>query len=86
MTDGQLGGPIPLNKALLITGAALVAAGGLLAGAGIGCATYALVTAAREWSHRLPVPPNELARRKLMQARSAGGAAAQAWRGGGVAE
>ncbi|MFP5347229.1 MAG: hypothetical protein ACLGIA_09390 [Actinomycetes bacterium] len=69
-----------LNKSLLVTGAALIAAGGVVAAAGIGCCTYAAVTAAREWSRSLPTPPNEMARRKLNQARAAGGAAAQAWR------
>jgi len=71
---------LPFNRTLLVTGAALIASGGLLAAAGVVCATYVGVTAARAWSRQLPTPPNELARRKLTQARAASEAAAQAWR------
>jgi len=84
MADEQAGIPVPLNKGLLITGASLIAASGLLAALGIGCTTVAVVAAARAWSRGLPTPPNEIARQKLRQARHAGGAAAQAWRSGAI--
>ncbi len=80
MTAEQPSIMIPFNRTLLVTGAALIASGGLLAAGGICCATYVGVTAARAWSRQLPTPPNELARRKLTQARAAREAAAQAWR------
>jgi hypothetical protein len=82
MTAEQPSSTIPFNKTLLLTGAALIASGGLLAAAGIGCAAYVAVTAARAWSRQLPTPPNEVARRKLTQARAAREAATQAWRDG----
>jgi len=42
--------------------------------------TYAVVNASRDWMSQLEVPPSEIARRKLQQARMASVAAADAWR------
>jgi uncharacterized protein (DUF1786 family) len=66
----------------LITGGALVAAGGLLALAGVVIGGGHLVTAIRRWVRDMDVPPSELARLKLAQARAAASAGADAWQNG----
>jgi hypothetical protein len=81
MTDTELSRPtLHFNRRLLVAGAVLVGAGGVLGATGILLGTYAVVTATREWMKQLEVPPSEIARQKLRQARSAGAAAAEAWR------
>jgi hypothetical protein len=66
----------------LVTGAALVAAGGLLALAGMVIGGGHLVTALRRWVKDMDVPPSELAKLKLAQARAAASAGADAWQNG----
>jgi len=81
MTEVELSRPtLHLNRRLMVGGAALIGAGGVLAATGILLGTYAVVTATRQWMKQLEVPPSEIARRRLHQARSAGAAAAEAWR------
>jgi hypothetical protein len=65
-----------------VTGAALVAAGGLLALAGMVISGGHLLTAIRRWVRDMDVPPGELARLKVAQARAAASAGADAWQHG----
>lgn len=69
-----------LNRGLVVAGAVLIGVGGVLGAAGILLGTYAVVNASRDWMGQLEVPPSEMARRKLQQARMASVAAADAWR------
>jgi hypothetical protein len=81
MTETELSRPtLHLNRKLLVTGAVLVGVGGVLGATGILLGTFAVVTATRDWMKQLEVPPSEIARRRLRQARTAGAAAAEAWR------
>jgi hypothetical protein len=81
MTDMELTRPsLQVNKGKLVGGALLIAAGGVLVATGVLLGTYAVATATRHWVKQLEVPPSELARRKLHQARLASAAAATAWR------
>jgi hypothetical protein len=66
----------------LVTGAALVAAGGLLALAGMVIGGGHLLTAIRRWVRDMDVPPSELAKLKLAQAKAAASAGADAWQNG----
>jgi hypothetical protein len=66
----------------LVTGAGLVAAGGLLALAGLIVGGGHLFTAIRRWVNEMDVPPSELAKLKLAQARAAASAGADAWQNG----
>jgi hypothetical protein len=81
MTDIELTRPsLQFNKGILAGGAVLIAAGGVLVATGVLLGTYAVATATRQWMKQFEVPPSELARRKLHQARLASAAAATAWR------
>jgi hypothetical protein len=81
MTDVELSRPtLHFNRRLLVGGAVLIGAGGVLGATGVLVGTYAVVTATREWMRQLEVPPSEIARQKLHQARLASAAAAEAWR------
>jgi hypothetical protein len=66
----------------LVTGAALVAAGGLLALIGMVIGGGHLVTAIQRWVRDMDVPPSEQARLKLAQAKAAATAGAEAWQNG----
>jgi hypothetical protein len=70
----------------LITGAALWGAGALLALAGVAVSGSHLVAATRRWVREMEVPPNELARIKWGQARTAAAAGTAAWQNGVPAE
>lgn len=76
---------LQLNRRLLVGGAVLIGAGGVLGATGILVGTYAVVTATRQWMKHLEVPPREIARQKVHQARLASAAAAAAWRNQGTA-
>lgn len=81
MTDVELSRPtLHLNRGLAVAGAVLIGVGGVLGATGILLGTYAVATATRDWMKQLEVPPGEIARRKLHQARLASAAAAEAWR------
>ena len=69
----------------LVTGGALIAAGGLLALAGFVVGGAHLLTATRQWIRQLDVPPGELAKVKLAQAKAAASAGADAWQNGAAA-
>ena len=65
----------PREQSLLVPGAVLIGVGGVLGATGILLGTYAVVNASRDWISQLEVPPSEIARRKLQQARMASVAA-----------
>jgi len=66
----------------LITSAALVGAGTLIALAGLAVGSTHLLTAIRQWIREMEVPPGELARQKWTQARAAVAAGTAAWQNG----
>jgi hypothetical protein len=69
----------------LMTGGALIAAGGVLALAGLLVGGTHLLIAVREWVKEMEVPPSELAKLKLAQAKAAATAGADAWQNGPAA-
>ena len=81
MTTDETSNSLPqLRSGPLLAGAALFAAGGLIALAGIAIGSTHVVAASRRWIQAMEVPPTELAKLKLAQARVAALAAAEAWR------
>ena len=66
----------------LITSAALVGAGTMLALAGLAVGGSHLIAATRRWVQALEVPPSEVAKAKWAQARTAAVAGTAAWRNG----
>ena len=79
----ERGTRLQLRSGPLITGAALVAAGGLLA---LAISSSHVLTASRRWVREMEVPPSEVARLKWAQAKAAAAAGAGAWRNGPSAE
>jgi hypothetical protein len=77
------------ESAPLITGAALLGAGALIALVGLAVGGGHLVAATRRWVKEMEVPPSELARQKWAQAKTAAAAAAaagtSAWQNGSKA-
>ena len=65
---------------LVTSGAVLLAAGGVVGFIGVMLAAVGTVTIARRRIEQMDVPPKELARRQLKQAKAAVGAGAAAWR------
>jgi hypothetical protein len=84
MTDSQPLAPARPGARLLITGSTLLAAAGALGLAGLGLATVAVGAMVRRRINQMEVPPRELARQQLRQARAAVRAGAGAWRGNGA--
>ena len=83
MTDGEKAGAGPQFRAgPLITSAALVGAGTLIALAGLALGGSHLLSATRRWVREMEVPPSELAKLKYAQARSAFAAGTAAWQNG----
>ncbi len=80
MSDAQKGPQF--DSAPLITGAALVGAGTLIAMVGLAIGGGHLVAATRRWVKEMEVPPSELARQKWAQARTAVEAGTSAWQNG----
>ena len=74
-----------LRTGPIITGAALVGAGALIALAGLAVGGSHLFAATRRWIQEMEVPPSEQARIKWAQARSAAAAGAAAWQNGASA-
>ena len=82
MTDARTDPSLQdLPRGMLIAAAALVAVGSLLGMIGFVLSGAAVIAACRRWYRRADLPPNELARLKCEQAKSAVGAGAGAWRG-----
>ena len=71
-----------LRTGPIITGAALVGAGTLIALAGLAVGGAHLFAATRRWVQQMEVPPSEQARIKWAQAKSAAAAGAAAWQNG----
>jgi hypothetical protein len=87
MTNNAERGTRPqLRSGPLITGAALVGAGGLLALAGLAVSGSHVLTATRRWVREMEVPPSEVARLKWAQGKAAAAAGAGAWRNGPLAQ
>jgi len=74
-----------LRSGPLITSAALVGAGTLIAVAGLAVGGSHLLSATRRWIAEMEVPPSELARIKWAQAKSAAAAGTAAWQNGASA-
>jgi hypothetical protein len=73
------------ESAPLITGAALLGAGALIALVGLAVGGGHLVAATRRWVRDMEVPPSELARQKWAQAKTAAAAGTSAWQNGSKA-
>ena len=80
MSDAQKGPQF--ESAPLITGAALLGAGALIAMIGLAVGGGHLVAATRRWVKEMEVPPSELAKQKWAQARTAVEAGTSAWQNG----
>ena len=77
-TDERSAGP-QFQPGPLLIGAALIGLGALLAMVGAAVGGTHLISAMRRWVADMEVPPSELAKIKLAQARAAAAAGAQAW-------
>ena len=71
-----------LRTGPMITGAALVGAGALIALAGLAVGGSHLFAATRRWIQDMEVPPSEQARIKWAQAKNAAAAGTAAWQNG----
>ena len=71
-----------LRTGPIITGAALVGAGALIAMAGLAVGGSHLFSATRRWIQEMEVPPTEQARIKWAQAKTAAAAGTAAWQSG----
>jgi len=81
--DTKESGKLPeFRTGPLITGAALVGAGTIVALVGLAVGGSHLFAATRRWIQAMEVPPSEVARLKWVQARTAAAAGAGAWRNG----
>ena len=83
MTDRETtqAGP-QLNSRLLLSGVLLMGIGGVIGLVGLAVGSSAVLAAGRRWVRQMEVPPGELAKRKLAQARAATAAGVGAWRDG----
>jgi hypothetical protein len=79
--ENRRNGP-QFRTAPLITSAAMVGAGTLIALAGLAVGGGHLLSTTRQWINEMEVPPSELARLKWTQARAAMAAGAAAWQNG----
>jgi hypothetical protein len=78
--DQRAAGWPELRSGPLLTGAVLTGVGALLALAGTAVAVTHVVSATRTWVNELEIPPDELARLKWEQAKTAASAGADTWR------
>ena len=72
------GGGLQVRPGPVVSGAALVGVGGLIALVGIAIGGFHLLSAIRQWVGQMEVPPSELAKQKLAQAKAAAAAAGAA--------
>ena len=87
MTDDETGARRPqFDTSQLIISGVLVGTGAVIAMAGLALAGSHLLVATRRWVSEMEVPPNELARLKYAQARTAIAAGAAAWQNGSSPE
>ncbi len=66
----------------LVTGGGLIVIGGVVALAGFIIGGAHLLAATRQWVREMDIPPSELAKLKLAQAKAAASAGASAWQNG----
>ena len=79
--ENRRNGP-QFRTAPLITSAAMVGTGTLIALAGLAIGGGHLVSVIRQWVNEMEVPPSELAKMKWSQARTAMAAGTAAWQNG----
>jgi len=79
--ENRRNGP-QFRTAPLITSAAMVGGGTLIALAGLAIGGGHLLSATRQWINEMEVAPSELARLKWTQAKTAMAAGAAAWQNG----
>jgi len=83
MTSSQMTKPaVQINTRQIAGGAILIAAGGVLALAGMALAGSALVAAYRDRVRQMDVPPSELARREWGRIKAATVAGVGEWQNG----
>ncbi len=70
------------NSKAMVAGFALVAAGGVIAMAGMGISGTAMINAIRRWLRAQQEPPTAVMKRKIAQAKAATTAGASAWQNG----
>ena len=70
------------NSKAMVAGFALVAAGGVIAMAGMGISGTAMINAIRRWVRAQQEPPTAIMKRKMAQAKAATTAGASAWQNG----
>lgn len=68
-----------VNRSSVITGAALIGAGGLIALLGFIISGTAIAAACRKWLRDLEVPPSEVVKHKWDQTKAATAAGTAAW-------
>jgi hypothetical protein len=71
-----------VKPAPMLTGAGLVAVGGLIVLAGLAVSGFHVLSAIRRWVEEMEVPPSQQVKIKLAQARAAAAAGADAWQNG----
>jgi hypothetical protein len=74
-------GGLQVRSGPLVSGAALVGVGGLIALVGVAIGGFHLLSAVRQWVGEMEVPPTEVAKQKLAQAKAAASAAGTAGAG-----
>jgi hypothetical protein len=71
--------PYQVNRSSVITGAALIGTGGVIALIGVIVSGTAIASACRKWLRDLDVPPSEVVRHKWDQTKAATAAGTAAW-------
>jgi hypothetical protein len=81
MKTGQThsSGTFQLNRSSMITGAALICAGGVIALTGMIVSGSALASAGRRWLRDQEVPPSEVVKHTWDQTKAAAAAGTAAW-------
>jgi hypothetical protein len=74
-------GGLQVRRGPLVSGAALIGVGGLIALVGVAIGGFHLLSAVRQWVSEMEVPPSEFAKQKLAQAKAAAAAAGSAGAG-----
>ena len=80
--ENRNGGP-QFRTATLITSAAMVGGGAMIVMSGLALGGGHIMAATRRWLNEMEVPPSQLAKMKLTQARAAMTAGSQAWQKNG---
>jgi hypothetical protein len=75
------GGGLQVRSGPLVSGAALIGIGGLIALVGVAIGGFHLLSAVRQWVAEMETSPSDLAKQKLAQARAAAAAASSAGAG-----